>query len=253
MTIIESTESITRQNMKTNYSNHPAGKALLFACVLSAFAIASANAVLVTWEFNPSGQNANAGSGMITYNQSGYDLTVRGYDNVAGADPLHQLYYKNDAPNGGAMERGLGLVGTGSNEFTVGANGSPENYLQLDLRSILMSGFSNGMIQVASLQAGESYTIFGSNALGTMGVQLGGPFAGLALDNVFVAIPDFGTYQFISIAAASGRVLPVAFRADITPIPEMSAFFPFVGLLVAVSATRVLRRRRAAQADEFTV
>lgn len=251
MTIIANSEN--NINMKSITSRQNSAKALFLACVLSAFAVASANAVLVTWAFNPSGQNANAGAGMLTYNQSGYDLTVRGYDNVAGADPLHELYYKNEGMIGGAMERGLGLVGTNSNEFTVNGNGNPSNYLQLDLRSILTAGFTNGMLQVTSLQNGEGYSIFGSNALGELGVQLGGAFTGLAFDNIFVAIPDFGSYQFISIAAASGRVLPVAFRADITPIPEMSALFPIFGLLVAVSSTHILRRRRAAQVDQFTV
>jgi hypothetical protein len=31
------------------------------------------------------------------------------------------------------------------------------------------------------------------------------------------------------------------------PVPEMSAFFPIIGLLVAVSCTRILRRRKATQ------
>ena len=34
---------------------------------------------------------------------------------------------------------------------------------------------------------------------------------------------------------------------NMTPVPEMSALFPIVGLLVAVGSTHVLRRRRAAQ------
>jgi hypothetical protein len=35
---------------------------------------------------------------------------------------------------------------------------------------------------------------------------------------------------------------------NLAPVPEMSAFFPIVGLLVAVGSTSILRRRRAAQA-----
>jgi hypothetical protein len=34
---------------------------------------------------------------------------------------------------------------------------------------------------------------------------------------------------------------------NLTPVPEMSALFPIVGLLVAVGSTQILRRRRAAQ------
>jgi hypothetical protein len=43
------------------------------------------------------------------------------------------------------------------------------------------------------------------------------------------------------------NVLPVAFRATVTAVPEMSALFPVVGLIAAVSFTQILRRRRAAQ------
>jgi hypothetical protein len=35
--------------------------------------------------------------------------------------------------------------------------------------------------------------------------------------------------------------------AGITPIPELSSFFPIVGLMAAVFATNVLRRRKLAQ------
>lgn len=227
--------------------SRPLVKAVLGICFFSAFAIASTNAVVVTWDFNPGNLSANVGSATNTYTQSGYNLTVRGYDSVAGADTLHDLYYKNEPMSGGAFERGLGLVGTPANEFTLNGNGAPANYLQLDLRSILSQGFTNGMLQVASLQVGESFQLFGSNAMGEMGTQLGGTWAGLTFDNQFISVPDFGSYQFISVAAASGQILPVAFRASITPIPEMSVLFPMVGLLVAVYSTQVLRRRRAAQ------
>ena len=37
----------------------------------------------------------------------------------------------------------------------------------------------------------------------------------------------------------------------VVPVPEMSALFPIVGLIVAVSCTQILRRRRAAQQSIF--
>jgi len=36
---------------------------------------------------------------------------------------------------------------------------------------------------------------------------------------------------------------------NLTPVPEMSALFPIIGLLVAVGSTRILRRRRMAQVN----
>lgn len=240
-------------NKMKSFSSHPTlAKTFFGICAASVFALASAQAVVVTWDFNSGNQNGNAGSSSLTFTQSGYSLTVRGYDETSssGPDTPRELYYKNEPMNGGAFERGLGLRGTPSNELTLDGNGNVANYLQLDLRAILSQGFTNGMIQVASLQPGEGYILFGSNSVGVRGTQLPGSYTGLGFDNQFVAIPDFGTYQFITVAAASGRVLPVAFRASITPIPEMNALFPIVGLLVAVSSTQILRRRRAAQLSD---
>lgn len=233
--------------MKSINSGRFLAKALLAICVLLSLAIAPAKAVLVTWDFNPGNLNAEVGSSSLTLTQSGYNLTVRGYDNVPGPDPLHNLFYKNAQDSGGAHERGLGLSGTPSNELIPDINGNPENYLQLDLRSLLSQGFTAGMVRVTSLQAGESFSIYGSNALGELGMQLGGPFAGLAFDDQFVAIPNFGAFQFISLAATTGRVLPSGFRA-VAPIPEMSTLFPILGLLAAISMTSILRRRRAVKA-----
>lgn len=39
-------------------------------------------------------------------------------------------------------------------------------------------------------------------------------------------------------------------RLIATPIPELNALFPIVGLMVAVGSTHILRRRKAAQASE---
>jgi hypothetical protein len=43
------------------------------------------------------------------------------------------------------------------------------------------------------------------------------------------------------------NILPVAFRAAGRAVPEMSALFPVIGLIAAVSFTQILRRRRGAQ------
>jgi hypothetical protein len=140
------------------------------------------------------------------------------------------------------MEVGLGLVNSPHNEFNFG---DPlPNFLQLDLRSILALGFTDGMIKVASLQQGEGFQLFGSNQQGVLGTAIGTPFFGLTFDDQFVSIPAFGSFQFISIAGAApgSNVLPVAFSA----VPEMSTVLPIIGLLIAVISTNVLRRRKTA-------
>ncbi len=58
-------------------------------------------------------------------------------------------------------------------------------------------------------------------------------------------VPSFHSVPF---ATASGAVSPSgASTSTLTPVPEMNVLFPIVGLLVAISATQFLRRRRAAQ------
>jgi hypothetical protein len=57
-------------------------------------------------------------------------------------------------------------------------------------------------------------------------------------------------YQFWGNADASteGGFEETALIAGITPVPEMSALFPIVGLMVAVGSTHALRRRKMAMA-----
>lgn len=223
---------------------------LVLGCI-GVLSASSASAVLITWDFNPSNLNQNVGSSSRIFTQSGYSLTARGYDNIQnganGLDTARELRYKNEPFSGGASETGLGLAGTPSNELTLTNNGNVANYIQLDLRSILAQGFTGGQISVGSLQCDESFRLFGSNTQGALGTQLSGTWSGLAFDDEFVSVPNFGSFNFLSIAASSGRVLPVAFQANITPIPEMNALFPIIGLVAAVSSTHVLRRRRAAR------
>jgi hypothetical protein len=58
------------------------------------------------------------------------------------------------------------------------------------------------------------------------------------------------TVQFASAAMASRNASGTNMAAsgvEPVPVPEMSALFPIVGLIAAVSCTQILRRRRAAQ------
>jgi hypothetical protein len=205
-----------------------------------AFAALSAQATLVTWNLNPSGLNQSVGSSSQGYTVSGYTITAYGYDNNAGTGTLHDLFYKN----AGADEIGLGLVNTLHNELQVGAGGDPLQFIQLDLTSILAQGFTGGMIEVGSVQSGELFNLYGSNTLGMLGTKLNSTAFDTTKDDMFVSVPSFGTYKFISIVAAAADVLPVAFRAEITPVPEANSLIPIACLAMAVAGFEVRRRRR---------
>ena len=210
-------------------------------CTL-ALALSSTQAALVTWDFNPGNLHQPVGATSHTFTSSGFSITAYGFDRVSGPDTPHELFFKNQPDFGGAGERGLGLVGTPSNELNINPNGSIPHYIQFDLSSIIGLGFTDGQIAVTSLQQGESYRIYGSDTLGQLGTQLGGTFSGLAFDEVFVNLPNFGEYDFISIAAATGRVLPFAFQA----VPELggpSAALVLLAFVGVVMATRKIGAR----------
>lgn len=224
-------------------------KTFILAAIGALISTASSSGALVTWDFNPSNLDAPVGSPTHVFTSSGFSVTATGYDNEAGPDPFHQLYYKFEPPVNGASERGLGMVNTDSNELNVNPDGSVAQYIQLDLRSILAQGFTNGQVSMGSVQNGEGFRLFGSNTAGVLGTQLPGTYSGVSFDNKFVSVPNFGSFQFLSVAALTGRVLLVEFQATMTPVPEMNALFPIIGLLTAVSSTHILRRRRAARVN----
>lgn len=189
-------------------------------------------------DLNPTGANAPVGSSTITYPFETTFFTATGFDNDGGTGTARELFFKN---NSGDL--GLGLVGTLHNELQVRSDGTPVNFIQLDLSAILGQDFINGQIKVGSVESGERFSLYGSNTAGTLGTALA--TFGSAKDNKFVTLPDFGMFQFYSVASAADDVLPVAFAADMPVIPEMNALLPIVALTVAVFSTRLLSRRRA--------
>jgi hypothetical protein len=231
--------------MKTSKHKNIVSKSLLALLAVGAVSLSSAHATIV-WELNPTNTNGNVGSSSQIFFEQGYQITARGYDNNGGVGTAHELFDKSQGPIGSASEHGLGLVGTTDNELQLTAQGAVANFIQLDLSSILKQGFTGGQIEVGSVQAGESFQLFGSNTQGVLGTSLGGVY-GSTFDDKFVPIPNFGQFQFISIAAGNADVLPVAFEANITPVPEMSALFPIIGLVTAIGSTHVLRRRKLAR------
>jgi hypothetical protein len=214
--------------------------AKITAVVAIALLSASSSWAAIVWELNPNHQNAPVGSSSRTYTSSGFTITAYGFDNHAGIGTAHNLFYKNVSPIGGAVEMGLGLTNTPNNELQAGLH-----FIQFDFTAALAAGMFNGQISVGSIQTGESFSIFGSNTLGTLGTQLGGTF-GSAFDNQYVPIPGFGQFHFYSIMAAMDDVLPVAIRADVPAIPEMNTIMPIATLLLLLFATNVWRRRSSA-------
>ena len=231
--------------MATVGQNRFLKSSLRIACAVVGLTASSAWAAFVTWDLNPDALNQDLGTATNSYTVAGFTIGAHGYDNNNGVGTPHELHYRFDANE--MDERGLGLAGTLHNELQVGPNGVPVNFIQLDLTSILALNFVNGRISVGSVQPGELFNIYGSNTLGMLGTLLNSTPYGSEVDSQFVSVPNFGTYHYISIVAAALDVLPVAFQAELAPIPEAATLVP-VALLVVVATLLELRRRRKATA-----
>lgn len=214
---------------------------VIFCTLAFIAAVGSARAAIV-WDLNPNNQNTAVGSSSHTFTNSGFSITAYGFDNHSGVGTAHDLFYKNAPDVAGATETGLGLTNTRSNELQAGLH-----FIQFDFTAALAAGMFNGQLSVGSVQAAtnESFAIFGSNALGTLGTQVS-PVFGSSFDDKFVSIPNFGQFNYYSVLAISEDVLPVAVRADLRPVPETSALLPIAGLITLIAATAAWRKRRQA-------
>jgi hypothetical protein len=141
-----------------------------------------------TWNFaTPTGNQGNT----QPYTVNGITITAYGYKNSGTATAL---YGRND----GADEYGLGIAGTAENEIDL------SNFVQLDLSGAIASGAQNAMMIVTSVQSGESFNVYGSNTLGSIGTLL---LSNKTADATPFAIPSFPNYKYIGVRAAAGNVL----------------------------------------------
>ena len=110
------------------------------------------------------------------------------------------------------------------------------------------SGTFNGSLGILRYDLGANQVLYDDQNTGSGGGDL----------NIYIPVSAFGNtsandyvymYQRWGSADAmtQGGFEETALIRGLAPVPEMSAFFPIVGLLVAVGSTSILRRRRAAQ------
>jgi hypothetical protein len=206
-----------RQNiiqMRTSTTNRFLTKTLRTLCCVGALTACSAWATVVTWQLNPGG---TLGSSKDS-SQSGYTTTARGFGDTASIDASHQYSFRASESTG-ASETSSAFDDTLKNKTQVSLTSSPDE-------SLLFAASNTPTRSATELDEAMTKTF----------------------DEEFVSVP---TVQFASTASAAGA--PDASGASLTsgpgpmPVPEMSALFPIVGLIAAVSCTQILRRRRAAQ------
>ena len=193
--------------MTTLTTNRFITQALRTLCCAGALATCSAWATVVTWQLNA-----------VTtkdLSQSVSTNAARGFGNTTVTDASHQFLFRS-AGNTSAQTSGADL--------------------QLPAQATLSQ---------RSKQQDESL-FAASNTPARPATELDEAMA-KTFDEGFVSVP---TVQFASMAPASRDIAGTGTAAssiDPVPVPEMSALFPIVGLIAAVSCTQILRRRRAAQ------
>jgi hypothetical protein len=142
----------------------------------------------VNWAFtSPLGQLGTSQA----YTANGITITAYGFTN---ANAPKALYGRNDAGD----EYGLGIAGTSENEI------DNANYIQLDLANVIAAGATNPQMIIASVQAGETYNVYGSNTLGSIGTLL---LANQTADVTPFAIPSFPAYRYVAVRAVINNVL----------------------------------------------
>lgn len=138
-------------------------------------------------------------------------------------------------------------------------NGGSQSIISLDALRI----YTSATLQNSTSTNGQG--LF-NGSLGTLRYNLGGNSvlyndqmsgSGQGDINIYIPVSAFaGTqandYVYMyqrwgSTDSSQGGFEETSLIRGITPIPELSTFFPLVGLLVAVGSTHVLRRRRASK------
>ena len=220
----ESQEQSLNIPMTTLTTNRFLTNALRTLCCAGVLTACSAWATVVTWQLNPLGSNSNVAIKDLP--QSAYTSTARGFENTSGTDASNQLSFMS-APE----SQGASLADTLNEKLEVS-----DSNIQLESRATLTQ--TDAQISAVSTAPENSLLVVDFQPQPTL--QSGGALAH-AFDEEFVSVP---TVQFASMALGSKDV---QVSSPTAIVPEMSALFPIVGLIAAVSFTQILRRRRAAQ------
>jgi hypothetical protein len=140
-------------------------------------------------------------------------------------------------------EPGGSKAGISLNAFSLYTSATIQNSTSTD-----GSGFFNGSLGTLRYSLGNNSVLYNDQNTGSGGGDINvyvptSLFAGTKSTDYVYLYQRWGNTD-----ASQGGFEETSLIRGLAPVPEMSAFFPIVGLIVAVGSTSILRRRRAAQA-----
>lgn len=139
--------------------------------------------------------------------------------------------------------QGKSLISLDNLQLYTSATGSQSTTNVSSLGTLRYSLDSNGQDNTVLIDADRNSGSGSGDVLISIPVS---NFAGtLSTDYVYL----YALFGNADGAETQGGFEEFAVVCNVTPVPEMSALFPIVGLLVAVGSTRVLRRRQIAKAS----
>ncbi|MEY2550514.1 MAG: hypothetical protein QOG12_658 [Verrucomicrobiota bacterium] len=111
------------------------------------------------------------------------------------------------------------------------------------------SGFFNGSLGTLRYDLGANQVVYNDQNTGSGGGDINiyvpvSAFAGTNANDYVYMYQRWGNTD-----ASQGGFEETALIHGLAPVPEMSSFFPIVGLLVAVGSTSILRRRRMSKVN----
>jgi len=216
-------------------------RALVLAFTAGLLSAGSAWADTVSFKF-VNGINANTSLGSsftFTATSTGgtsVSLPINAWSGLPTETSTQNIFAKS----AGTDETGLGVKNGGGSLNEIAGN----YWLQMDTQDLVKKGFLSGTVSFGSVQAGESWAIWGSNTPGTVCTNIVNCFTkgaflasgGSSTDMLPEALAGLGTYRYIGFTAPTGSVLLLNnLELKTTPTPEPPTFSLLVLGLVGLS------------------